>query len=118
MRKTILIIDDDIGTRESVRLLLTPEYEVICVDSVAGGLQVLKEHKIALVISDLRTGEFDGMGGLEAIREYDPDLPVIMLTGYGTPDVERQALDRGASAFIVKPFELEAMRDTVRKHSR
>ena len=119
MTKCVLVIDDDLGTRESLRLLLTPEFEVVCADSVTGGLRLLAEDTVALVISDLRTRDSSsGMDGLRAIRELDPGLPVIMLTGYGTPEAKRLALDLGASAFIVKPFEMEGMREAVRRHAR
>ena len=79
----ILVIDDEMGPRESLRMLLKPNYQVHTADNVEAGLRILREKKPDAVISDIRMPGTSGIEGLRKIREIDPHVAVIMLTGFG-----------------------------------
>ena len=83
MQHRVLVIDDELGPRESLRILLKNEYEVITADSVARGLQYLRERQPDAIVMDIRMPGTSGIEGLREIRQIDPNVSVIMLTGYG-----------------------------------
>lgn len=118
-RPRVLVIDDERGPRESLRLLLKPLYDVTAVDSVAAGLRALRETPPDLIVMDIRMPERNGIEGLGDIRAVDRDVCVFMLTGYGDLDTAREAIRTGADDYIRKPFDTKEMlslvRDGVRK---
>lgn len=109
----ILVIDDEMGPRESLRMLLKPNYHVYTVDNVEAGLRILQEKKPDAVISDIRMPGTSGIDGLRKIREIDPHVTVIMLTGFGALETAKEALRLGANDYISKPFDAREMREVV-----
>lgn len=109
----ILVIDDEIGPRESLRMLLKPNYQVYTAENVEAGLQILREKNPDVVISDIRMPGTNGIDGLRKIRELDPHVAVIMLTGFGALDTAKEALRLGANDYISKPFDAREMRDVI-----
>jgi len=112
----ILIIDDEVGPRESMRMLLKPFCNVLCAASVEEGLAYLKEEPPDCVIMDIRMPGVDGIEGLKLLRTLDPDVSVIMLTGYGTLETAREAMRLGANDYLKKPFDAVEMERTVREN--
>lgn len=111
----ILVIDDELGPRESLRILLKPEYEVMCAGTVKQGLELMERHPPDCVISDIRMPGMSGIEGLAEIRARDPDVAVIMLTGYGALETAQEALRLGANDYMKKPFDAEEMRVAVQR---
>src|SRR5207244_9917412 len=109
----ILVIDDEMGPRESLRMLLKPNYRVHTADNVEAGLRILREKKPDAVISDIRMPGTSGIEGLRKIREIDPHVAVIMLTGFGALETAKEALRLGANDYIAKPFDAREMRDVI-----
>src|SRR5437879_839108 len=107
----ILVIDDEIGPRESLRMLLKPDYQVHTADCVEAGLKLLKEKQPDTIVMDIRMPGMNGIDGLRKIREIDPHLSVIMLTGFGALETAKEAVRLGASDYIRKPFDTGEMRD-------
>ncbi len=105
----VVVIDDERGPRESLRVLLKPTCDVVVADSVARGLESIREQAPDLVILDIRMPERTGIQGLGDIREADEDLCVFMLTGYGDLDTAREAIRLGADDYIRKPFDTREM---------
>src|SRR5437899_10807718 len=99
----ILVIDDEMGPRESLRRLLKPDYSVHTADCVEAGLKLLKEKQPDTIVMDIRMPGLTGIEGLRRIREIDPHLSVIMLTGFGALDTAKEALRLGANDYISKP---------------
>ncbi len=112
----ILVIDDEIGPRESLRILLKNNYEVICAESVDKGIEFLKTHTPELVIIDIKMPGKDGIVGLREIRAIDPIVVVIMLTGYGTLQTAQESIRLGANDYVNKPFDINEMQELVRKN--
>jgi len=85
----ILVIDDEKGLRDMLRQELGAEgYSVTSVESGTEALDLLKQSRFDLVISDIKMANMDGLQVLEAIKQVDPGIEVIMVTGYGTIDEE------------------------------
>jgi signal transduction histidine kinase len=109
----VLVIDDEIGPRESLRMLLKPSYQVHTADSVENGLRLLTEKKPDAIVMDIRMPGMTGIEGLRRIRQIDPHLSVIMLTGFGALDTAKEALRLGANDYISKPFDAREMREVI-----
>ncbi len=109
----VLVIDDEMGPRESLRMLLKPDYNVHTADCVDAGIRLLKEKRPDTVVMDIRMPGATGIEGLRKIREIDPHLSVIMLTGFGALETAQEALRLGASDYINKPFDAGEMRKVV-----
>jgi signal transduction histidine kinase len=109
----ILVIDDEMGPRESLRMLLKPNYQVHTADSVDSGIKLLKEKHPDAVITDIRMPGASGIEGLRRIREIDPHVAVIMLTGFGALETAQEALRLGANDYIAKPFDAREMREVI-----
>ena len=109
----ILVIDDEMGPRESLRMLLKPNYRVHTADNVEAGLRISREKKPDAVISDIRMPGTSGIEGLRKIREIDPHVAVIMLTGFGALETAKEALRLGANDYISKPFDAGEMRQVI-----
>ncbi len=112
----VLIIDDEMGPRESLRMLLKPSYQVHTADNVEKGLELLRENRPDVVVSDIRMPGSSGIEGLRRIREIDPHVAVIMLTGFGALETAQEALRLGANDYINKPFDAVKMRDVISKN--
>src|SRR5881392_1325833 len=109
----ILVIDDEMGPRESLRMLLKPDYQVHTADCVEAGMKLLKEKQPDTIVMDIRMPGITGIDGLRKIREIDPHLSVIMLTGFGALETAKEALRLGANDYVSKPFDAGEMRDII-----
>jgi len=109
----VLVIDDEMGPRESLRMLLKPDYNVHTADCVDAGIRLLKEKQPDTVVMDIRMPGATGIEGLRKIREIDPHLSVIMLTGFGALETAQEALRLGANDYINKPFDAGEMRKVI-----
>ncbi len=112
---TVLIVDDEAAIRESLQTLL--EMEGYQVESAASGEECLAriaERPFDLVLLDFALPERNGLEVLHDIRDRDPDLPVIMVTAYGTVENAVRAMQTGATNFIQKPWDNEKLLADVR----
>lgn len=109
----ILVIDDERGPRESLRILLKNNYSVLCADSVDTGVAMLREHHPEAVVMDIRMPNKHGLEGLREIRRYDPEVSVIMLTGFGTLESAQEAIRLGANDYVRKPFDACEMENVI-----
>jgi len=109
----VLVIDDEIGPRESLRMLLKPNYQVHTADCVEAGIKLLKEKQPDTIVMDIRMPGMTGIDGLRQIREIDPHLSVIMLTGFGALETAKEAVRLGANDYISKPFDAREMQEVI-----
>lgn len=113
--KKLLVIDDEPAIREGVRRIL--ESESFQVETFANGhaaLERIKQEPFDLVVTDLKMPGISGMEVLKAIKEIQPDLPVIFITGYSSVDSAVEVMKLGAVDYIAKPFTPEEMLNTIR----
>ena len=106
----VLVVEDDSALREALRDTLSlAGYAVAAAADGREALAFLDRHDIALVVSDVRMQPMDGRTLLKHIKERRPELPVLMMTAYGTIQDAVDAMHGGAADYLVKPFEAEQL---------
>jgi len=111
---SVMVVDDEIRVRKNLQYVLTKEgYDVITAKNGREALDILKDKKVDIIITDLKMDEVDGLEVLEKASLADPDVKVIMITGYATVPSYKEALGKGLFDYITKPFELDEIRSTV-----
>lgn len=106
MRDKILVLDDEANLRKILEATLTREgYEVFCFESFAEAKATLNQEHFDLVLTDLQMPGESGMDVLAYCKNYSPDLPVVLITAFGTIEGAVNALKAGAFDFVLKPFE-------------
>src|SRR5512132_3919246 len=115
LRPVILVVDDEPGLRESFRLILDDEYEVIDVPDGPAALDVLRSSQIDLVLLDIRLPGMDGIEVLERIKALDDAVEVILVTAVKTVRTAVAAMKLGAFDYVTKPFEEDELLSLVRR---
>jgi putative nucleotidyltransferase with HDIG domain len=106
-RRRVLIVDDDHLVRDALRFALEDAgYDVWAVAHGADALAVLESQAVDIVLSDIFMPGMNGFELLKQIRQRRPDVPVILVTGFGNIEMARQALKEGATDFITKPYNV------------
>lgn len=107
---TILIVDDEKNYPLILSAVLQEEgYETLSANSGPEALAVLAESDVDLVLTDMKMPKMDGIELLQRIKQSDPELPVIMMTAYGTVEKAVEAMQKGAYNYILKPFDNEQL---------
>lgn len=109
----ILVVDDELGVRESLRAILSQDCDVVTAASGAEALRIVGGEQIALVTLDLRMPGMSGIEVLEASKRLDPDIEALIITGYGSFDTAVQGLRHRAFDYLAKPFDAAQVRATV-----
>ncbi|MCF6291243.1 MAG: sigma-54 dependent transcriptional regulator [Desulfobacterales bacterium] len=113
---TILIVDDEPNYLIVLSELLREEgFEVFTAKSGIEGLRVVKENDIDLVLTDMRMPGMDGLELLAEVKEYNRDLPVIMITAFGEVEKAVVAMRAGAFNYLTKPFNNDDLVMNIRK---
>jgi two-component system response regulator AtoC len=111
-----LVVDDERKMRRILQMLLERmEIESVAAETAEEGLARVQAEKIDLVLTDLKMPGMTGIELLAEVRKLDAEVPVIVLTAYGTVQTAVEAMKRGAFDYILKPFDLEAVELTIRK---
>jgi DNA-binding NtrC family response regulator len=108
----ILVVDDEENVLSSVKKVISskfPHYYVELVSSPSEALEKINDVKYDLIITDLMMPGIDGLELIKKIREIDPELKIIMMTGYATMKTALLAMREGASKYISKPFTREEL---------
>jgi two-component system nitrogen regulation response regulator NtrX len=115
MPARILLIDDDAGIRESMRMPLEYEgYEYSSAASAEEGIAVIQRESPDIVFMDIKMPGMDGLEALTKIKAIDESLPVVMISAHGSASVGAEATRRGAIDFVEKPFGAERLLVTIR----
>lgn len=109
----ILVVDDENGPRQALRMLLKEEFDILMAESVAVAIGLLAENDVDVVVTDIRMPRQTGMDLLRHVKSIYPDIEVIILTGYGQLDTAMEAIDFGAFAYLEKPFDNQMMLDKI-----
>jgi len=113
----ILVVEDDAGLREALIDTLTlANYQCVEADSAEAALLLLKNHSVDLVVSDVQMGGMSGLSLLKNIKNQQSNLPVLLMTAYGTIDDAVQAMKDGACNYIAKPFAPEVLLNMVSQY--
>src|SRR5271165_7213697 len=112
-RRTLLIVDDEEGPRQSLRVVFKDEYNLLMASDGERAVELAKQNRIDVAITDIRMAGMSGVELLEQLKTVDPAIEVIMLTAYETVDTLRYALRLGACDYLNKPFDIATMRKAV-----
>jgi two-component system response regulator FlrC len=113
----ILVVEDDAGLREAlIDTLKLSGYQCVEADSGENALLMLKEESVDLVVSDVQMGGMSGLTLLNSIKRNWPNLPVLIMTAYGTIDDAVQAMRDGACNYMAKPFAPEVLLNMVNQY--
>ncbi|MCG7875976.1 MAG: sigma-54 dependent transcriptional regulator [Candidatus Thiodiazotropha taylori] len=116
---TVLIVEDDPALREALSDTLELAGYPICVAEEGGAaINLLQQRSVGMVVSDVQMHPMDGHTLLRKIRERYPDLPVLLMTAYGTIEKAVMAMHDGAVDYLTKPFEAEVLVSKVASHIR
>lgn len=114
-KPNILVVDDEMGPRESLKMILNPYYNVYTADRGAQAVEMLRQFPVDLVTLDLKMPGFSGINVLERVKQHDPDIEAIIITGYGSLDTAIEGLRLGAFDYISKPFDVNHILALVRR---
>jgi two-component system NtrC family response regulator len=114
--ETILVVDDEKNYLVVLSAFLSDEgYEILTADNAQQALEIAESTDLDLVLTDMSMPSMDGIELLRRIKENTPELPVVMMTAYGTVEKAVEAMQIGAFNFIQKPFQNETLKQIVDK---
>jgi len=114
MDYNILVVDDDIGNRESIRMILKDYYNVSIIDNGKDAVELIKKENFHLVILDIIMPGMDGIEVLRKIKEINPNLKIIIVTATKKKDFADEIDILGVSGWIDKPFDVNEVRKVVK----
>ncbi len=112
----LLVIDDEpiVGKRLKPALEKSGYIVEVC-ETGSEALKRINEHHFDIVVTDVRMDEVDGMEILDKVTQKSPQTKVIIITGYATIEIAREAIAKGAFDFIAKPFKPNELREIIQK---
>src|ERR1017187_6588389 len=112
-RGTLLIVDDEDGPRQSLRVIFKDDYDLLMAEDGPTAIDLAQKHDIDVAVLDIRMAGMSGIEVLERLKYVKPDIEAIMMTAFETTDTIRQALRLRACDYINKPFDLATIRSAV-----
>jgi two-component system, sensor histidine kinase and response regulator len=113
-KQTLLVVDDEDGPRQAIRIVFKEIYRVLMAESGPAAIKLANEHSIDAAVLDIRMAGMSGIDVLNALKSIDPSTEVVMLTAYETLETARQALRLGACEYLSKPFDIGTLREAIR----
>lgn len=110
----LLAVDDEMGVRESLKMVFSKEYRLLEAASVDAAIRKVQEERPQVVLLDILMPKTDGIEILRQIKTIHPGCEVIMLTGVNSQQLAAKAMDFGAFDFIGKPFDVVELRQKVK----
>ncbi len=115
MKRTILIAEDEEKMRRILEINLQDEYRVLLAKDGEEALRLFKENEIHLLLTDLKMPERDGLSLLHEVKRLLPEIPVILITAYGTIESAVHAMKEGATDYLLKPIRMEEVELVVQR---
>ena len=112
-KATILIVDDEMGPRESLRMILSPSNEVIVADCAREALEILRSTRVDLVTVDLNMPGMKGDELMRIIRRDFPDTEVVVITGCSSVETAVEGIRYGICDYLLKPFDVAQVNNAV-----
>src|SRR5437762_3025017 len=112
-KRTLLIVDDEEGPRQSLRIVFKDDYTILLADNGSKAIELVRQHPVDAAVLDIRMSGMSGVELLGKLKEIDPTIEIIMLTAYETIETARQALRLGACDYLTKPFDISTMRAAI-----
>jgi DNA-binding NtrC family response regulator len=108
--RSVLIVDDEVGARESLKMILKNDYEVFLARDAEEAFSQIKAHSPDVILLDIILPDLDGIKVLEKLKKNDPDVIVIMITATKTVKTAVEAMKLGAYDYVTKPFDIDELR--------
>ena len=105
-KPTVLVIDDEAGPRDALKVILRPFFNVQSAENASGALEILSRHPIDLITLDQKLPDRHGMDLLQEIKHNHVDTEVIIVTGYGSLKSAMDGIRYGAAGYLLKPFNV------------
>ena len=118
MQIKFLIVDDERQLVRFLRQALLIEFPACEVDAAYSGeegLSRLAQATYSLILADVHMPGFDGLNLVKGVRYWDPDVPIVLMTGFGSQSTRQEAVELGVSYYVDKPFELSELMGIVRR---
>ena len=112
-KKSLLIVDDDIAHRTMLRILLNWRFEIFEADDGAAAIREVTQRRFDLILMDIRMTNVSGIEALDQIKSLRPEIPVVMMTAYFSPETAAQVREKGASDCLGKPFDFDELQQTI-----
>jgi two-component system, sensor histidine kinase and response regulator len=110
---TLLIVDDEEGPRQSLRIVFKNDYNVLVASNGPDAIELAARQPVHVAVLDILMQGMSGVEVLRKLKDLDPLIEVVMLTAYETLETARQSLRHGASDYLNKPFDIPTMRAAV-----
>ncbi len=117
MPQRILVIDDELDMLMLLRIMIeeNTDHEVETTNNPSEGIKLFSEKDYDLVITDLKMPGLDGIELFDEFQEVKPDIPVVMITAYGSIETADEAMKKGIADFITKPFRKDTILFTINR---
>ena len=115
MKPRILIVDDEVRMHRLFEINLSPKFEVLTSGDGEEALKIARAQDITLMVTDLKMPGMSGMTLMQEVRKVLPDLPIIIMTAYGTVESAIQAMKEGVVDYILKPIKMDEMELLIEK---
>ncbi|OEU47435.1 MAG: histidine kinase [Desulfobacterales bacterium C00003060] len=117
MAEKILVVDDELDMLMLLRMIIedNTDHEVETTNNPSEALKMVRENDFDLVISDLKMPGMNGMELYDEIKEINPDLPLIVVTAYGSLETADEAMKKGVADFLTKPFRKDGILFTINR---
>ncbi len=112
-RGTLLIVDDEDGPRQSLRVIFKDDYDLLMAEDGPSAIELAQKNEIDVAVLDIRMAGMSGIEVLERLKYVNPNIEAIMMTAFETTDTIRQALRLRACDYINKPFDITTIRGAV-----
>jgi len=112
----LLVVDDDLSIREMLEVMLTSEgYDVECAEDGTKAIRMLEKKDYDLILCDIRMGTVGGLAVLQEAKKRWPETVVIMISAFATTETAVEAMKEGAYDYIPKPFNVDEIKQTIKK---
>ncbi|MDI7261531.1 MAG: sigma-54 dependent transcriptional regulator [Thermodesulfobacteriota bacterium] len=108
--RSVLVVDDEVGARESLKMILKGDYQVVLAKNAGEAFQQIEHHTPDIVLLDILLPDMDGLKVLEVLKKNLPDQIVIMITATKTVKTAVEAMKLGAYDYVTKPFDVDELR--------
>lgn len=116
MSKKIIVIDDEQGICDLLKRIFESEgYEIKTETDPLKGIQLAEEDNPDCVLLDIKMPAMDGIDVLSKIKDYNKNIGVIMITGYGNIESAMESMKLGAYDYITKPFDIDFIKNLVKR---
>ena len=112
--KNVLVVDDSAElTHVIAEYLSIHGYHVFTASDGVDALECMKKETMDIVVSDIHMPKMDGFTLMTKIKTRYPKIPIILITGFGVSEAKKMAFDKGADAFVAKPFHLKDLKSVI-----